>query len=94
MIDYAQFTLWHSSIGISGFEIVNSRTPRTFFDWNTPTAVSVPERLSQKKAKAIATRIYKTIEKNKEFMTKTQNKKSRNINAHRREVDFEIGDKI
>jgi hypothetical protein len=93
-MDYAQFTLWHSSIGISGFEIVNSRTPRIFFDWNTPAVVSVPERLSQEKAKAIAIRIYKTIEKGKEFIAKTQNKKNRDVNAHRREIDFEIGDKI
>jgi hypothetical protein len=50
--------------------MVNSRTPRIFFDWNIPAAILVPERLSQKKAKAIATRIYKAIEKNKEFITK------------------------
>jgi hypothetical protein len=70
MINYAQFILWHSNIGISGFEIVNSRTPYISFDWNTPAAISVPERLSQKKAKTIVTRMYKTIEKDKEFITK------------------------
>ena len=32
MMDYAQFTLWHSSIGISGFKMVNGRTPRISFD--------------------------------------------------------------
>jgi hypothetical protein len=94
MIDYAQFTLEHSSIGISGFEMVNDYPPRIFFDWDTPIPTSNPKRLSQEKAKAMVTRMQEAIEKTKEFITKTQNKKSRDVNAHRREVDFEVGDKI
>jgi hypothetical protein len=35
-----------------------------------------------------------TIEKAKKFIIKIKNKKNRDINAHRREVDFEVGDKI
>jgi hypothetical protein len=70
MINYAQFTLEHSSIGISGFEIINGCPPRTFFDWDTPTPTSDPERLSQEKAKAIVTRIQEAIEKAKEFIAK------------------------
>jgi hypothetical protein len=94
MINYAQFTLEHSSLGMSGFELVNGCPPRTSFDWDTPAPISDPERLSQERAKAMVTRIYEAIEKAKEFMAKTQNKKSRDVNTHRREVDFEVGDKI
>jgi hypothetical protein len=70
MINYVQFTLEHSSIGISGFEIVNGCPPRISFDWDTPTPTSNPKRLSQEKAKAMVTRIQKAIEKAKEFITK------------------------
>ena len=77
MIDYAQFTLPHSSISMSGFEMVNGRPLRTSFDWDSPEAATVPERLGQKKAKAIAIRMHEAIEKGKEFMAKTQKKKSR-----------------
>ena len=71
IINYAQFILWHSSIGISGFEMVNGRLFRISFDWDTPAAATIPERLSQEKAKAIATRIHDAIEKNKQFIIKT-----------------------
>jgi hypothetical protein len=74
--------------------MVNGRPSRTSFDWDTPAAATVPERLSQEKAKAIATRMHDAIEKGKQFMAKTQEKKSRDVNAHRREVDFEVGNKI
>jgi hypothetical protein len=70
MINYAQFTLEYSSIGISGFEIVNDYPFRIFFDWNIPTPISDPERLNQEKAKAIVTRIQEAIEKAKKFITK------------------------
>jgi hypothetical protein len=94
MMDYAQFTLEHSSLGMSGFELVNGCPPRTSFDWDTPAPTSDPERLSQERAKAMVTRMYEAIEKAKEFMAKAQDKKSRDVNAHRREVDFEVGDKV
>jgi transposase InsO family protein len=94
MMDYAQFTLEHSSIGMSGFELINGCPPRTSFDWDTPAPTSDPERLSQEKAKAMVTRMHEAIEKAKEFMAKAQDKKSRDANAHRREIDFEVGDKV
>src|SRR3989442_1377864 len=52
MMDYAQFTLPHSSLGmVPPFEVVNGYPPRTSFDWQTPPATSVKEVLSQKHAK-------------------------------------------
>src|SRR3979411_193162 len=40
MMDYAQLTLPHSSIGMSPFELLYGRLPRTSFDWNIPKASS------------------------------------------------------
>jgi hypothetical protein len=55
---------------MSGFEMVNGRLLKTSFDWNSPEAAIISERFGQKKTKTIATRIYNTIEKGKEFITK------------------------
>jgi hypothetical protein len=56
---------------MSGFEMVNDRLFYTSFDWDTPAAAIILERLSQEKAKAIATRMHDAIEKGKQFMAKT-----------------------
>jgi hypothetical protein len=55
---------------MSGFEMVNRRPPKISFDWDSPEAATIPERLSQKKTKIIAIRMYNTIEKDKEFIAK------------------------
>jgi hypothetical protein len=55
---------------MSGFEMVNRRPPKISFDWDSPEAATIPERLGQEKAKAIAIRMYNAIEKGKEFMAK------------------------
>jgi hypothetical protein len=79
---------------MSGFELVNGRPPRTSFDWDTPEAATVQERLNQDKAKAIATRMYEAINKAKSIMAKAQEKKNKDVNAHRQEVNFGEGDKV
>jgi hypothetical protein len=50
--------------------MVNRRLLKILFDWDSSEAATVPEYLSQKKIKTIAIRIYNTIEKDKEFITK------------------------
>jgi hypothetical protein len=50
--------------------MVNRRPPKISFDWDSPEAATVPERLNQKKTKAIAIRMHDAIEKGKEFITK------------------------
>ena len=88
LMDYAQLTLPHSSIGMSPFELINGRLPRTSFDWNTPTASTVPEKLNQDKAIQIATRMQEALKKGKEIMEKAQAKQKSDANRHRRPVDF------
>lgn len=94
MMDYAQLTLPHSSIGMSPFELLYGRLPRTSFDWNIPKASSPQERLSQSKAQEVAKRMQGALELAKENMAKAQARKERDINAHRRPVDFEPGDQV
>jgi Chromo (CHRromatin Organisation MOdifier) domain len=94
MMDYAQLTLPHSSIGMSPFELLYGRLPRTSFDWNTPKASSPQEQLSQSKAQEVAKRMQGALELAKENMAKAQAKKERDINVHRRPVDFEPGDQV
>jgi hypothetical protein len=50
--------------------MVNRRLLKISFNWDSPEAATVPERLSQKKTKIITIRIYNIIEKSKEFMAK------------------------
>lgn len=94
LMDYAQLILPHSSIGMSPYELLNGRLPRTSFDWNTPIAASVQEQLSQEKARLLATRMHDTIEKGKELMAKAQAKMEKDVNKRRRAVDFSVGDKV
>jgi hypothetical protein len=94
MIDYAQLTLPHSSIRMSPYELLNGYLPRISFDWNTPTVATAQEKLSQGKAREIATRMQGAIQKAKEFIAKAQSKKETDVNRHRREIDFTIGDQV
>jgi transposase InsO family protein len=94
LMDYAQLTLPHSSIGMTPYELINGRLPRTSFDWNTPEATTAQEQLNQDKAREVAERMKAAIEKGKEFMAKAQEKKERDVNAHRRPIDFSVGDKV
>jgi hypothetical protein len=94
LMDYAQLILPHSSIGMSPYELLHGRLPRTSFDWNTPAAATVQEQLSQEKARQLATRIHQTIEKGKELMAKAQAKKEKDVNSQRRPVDFAAGDEV
>jgi hypothetical protein len=74
--------------------MINGRLSRILFDWNIPAVIIIPEHLSKKKTKAIAIRMHDAIEKDKQFIAKTQKKKNRDVNAYRRKIDFEVGDKI
>jgi hypothetical protein len=94
MMDYAQLTLPHSSIGMSPYELIHGRLPRTSFDWNTPAAATVQERLSQEQARQVATRMQDALKLGKELMAKAQAKKEADVNAHRRPIDFTVGDKV
>jgi transposase InsO family protein len=97
LMDYAQLTLPHSSLGtMSPYELLNGYPPRTSFDWappsNAPANASV--KLSQERARAVASRMEQALEKGRESIRKAQEKKERDVNAHRRPVDFGVKDKV
>ena len=96
MMDYAQLILPHSSLGMmSPYELQNGHPPRTSFDWTPPPEpTTATEQLSQERAKEVASRMNEAIEKGKEFMKQAQEKMEQSTNAHRRPVNFTVGDKV
>jgi hypothetical protein len=76
------------------YELLHGAPPRTSFDWNTPHTANAQEQLSQEKARVFASRMDGAIGKAREIMGKAQEKMQRNANAHRRPVDFGVGDKV
>lgn len=94
MMDHAAFTLPHSSIGMSPFELVNGYAPRTTFDWNTPVTTTVTEKLNREQAIQIVRKFEGVWKKAKEIMQQSQNRMSKATNAHRRPIDFDVGDKV
>jgi transposase InsO family protein len=59
VMDYAQLTMPHESIGMSPFELLNAYPPRTSFDWNMPKTMTVREQLSREEAQ----RTVRTLQK-------------------------------
>jgi hypothetical protein len=95
MIDYAQLTLPHESIGMSPFELLYGFSPRTSFDWRAPTSpATVKERLNREEAQGMVRRIHKALDTARAIMKKAQEKKEKDVNPHRREPDFAPGDKV
>ena len=95
LMDYAQFTLPHSSTGMSPYEMLNGHLPCTSFDWQAPTEpTSATAELSQQRAKELATWMNKAIEKGKEVILEAQAKKEQDINTHWQPVDFVVDNKV
>ncbi len=95
MIDYAQLTLPHDSIGMSPFQLLYGYEPRTSYDWKRTTPpTSVQEKLSHSLAQEFAKRMHGGWEQAKKIMAKAQAKKEQDVNPHRRDVDFDVGDKV
>jgi transposase InsO family protein len=95
MMDHAQLTNWHESIGMSPFELLHGFQPRTSFDWKTlKEPATVRERLNREEAQALAKSMHHAWETAKTIMKQAQEKKEQDVNRHRREVDFQVGDKV
>ena len=55
IMDYAQLTLPHESIGMSPFELLYGHPPRTSFDWKRPQEpATARERLNRDEARDLA----------------------------------------
>ena len=95
MMDYAQLTLPHESIRMSPFELLKGFKPRTTWNWKQPTlAINAREQLNQDQATEFAKRMHDAWSVAKDSIKLAQEKKERDVNKHRRSVDFGPGDKV
>jgi len=94
LMDRAQMTLPHSSIGMAPYRLKFGLDPRTSWDWNTPKASSPAEKLNYQAAKAMAERMQSVWEVAKANMAKAQARMSESTNRHRRPIDWQVGDQV
>lgn len=95
LMDFAQLALHHDSINISPFELLFGRKPRLTFDWKAPTSPkNAREILANTEVKQYIRKIQNAWTWAKENMEKAQLKKLRDVNIHRREPNFDVGDKV
>ena len=92
MIDYAQLTLPHSSIGMSLFEVRNGFKARTLFDWTIPES-SAPEPSPDRALQRVRL-IQDSWKLARDMMARSQARMIKSANAHRRKVDFNVGDQV
>ena len=92
MMDYAQLTLPHSSIGMSPFEVRNGFVARTSFDW-TPLESAAPD-LNLDRARTRVRLIQESWKLARDVMARSQAKMVKSANIHRRQVDFDVGDYV
>lgn len=95
MMNYAQLTLSHDSINMFFFQLLYEYESRTSYDWKRTTSfISIQEKLSNSLAQEFIKRMHEKWEQAKKIMTKTQAKKKQDVNLHRRDVDFDVEDKV
>lgn len=94
LIDRAQLTLPHSSIGIAPYTLQFGVEPRQSWDWNTPISSKPLEKLNYQEARTLAERMKSAWEFAKEQMGKAQERMQTATNRHRTEVDWEVGDRV
>jgi len=94
IMDYAQMTLPHDSLGgLSPFEVVHGYTPRTDWDWkiDLPDSATPADKLNTQQAIDFASRQRKAWEIARSNLTVAQAKMARSYNSSRRTVDFDEG---
>ena len=94
IMNFAQMTLLYSSIEMSPFELINSYLTRTSFDWNTPQAANVNERMSHNQAVQTAKRMKEAWNQGKKSMTRAQEKIVKDTKSKRKPIDFNVSDKV
>ena len=77
MMDYAQLTNWHESIGMPPFKLLHGFQPWTSFDWRpSKDPATAKECLSQEEAQALAKSMHHTWETAKTIMRGPKKKRS------------------
>lgn len=94
LIDRAQVSLPHASIGMSPYRLLHGLDPRTSWDWDTPKASTPLEKLNRDDARVISERMKKGWEVAKGNMHDAQIRMSNSTNRHRRAIDWEVGNEV
>jgi len=96
MIDFAAAALPHESTGISPFLVDCGYEPRVSFDWNRPSLESTPSanRINREDAQKLVKRMEEIWNFARDSMAKAQERQRVQANKHRREIDFEVGDRV
>jgi transposase InsO family protein len=95
MMDYAQISLPHDSLGgLSPGEVIFGYPFRTSFDWTPQKAPSLSSRHNIEAARAAASRMHGAWKTAREQMQTAQQKQKRNADRHRREVNFKEKDMV
>ncbi|KAH7554700.1 hypothetical protein BM1_07361 [Bipolaris maydis] len=95
LIDRAQISLPHSSIGMSPYRILYGTEPRQSWDWDqAPKPSSTSNKLNQAEALALASRMHEAWKIAKEQLEKTQERMRTVVNRHRRPIDWKVGDQV
>lgn len=95
MMDRAQSTLPHSSIGMAPYQLLFGSSPKQSWNWKPEkTPSTIPEKLNHKDALSLATRMHDAWKIAKENMERAQDRMRSATNRHRRPVDWKVGDHV
>jgi len=93
VIDFAASVLPQETTGLSPFMIEKGFQPRVSFDWKKPE----PARrltVNEQEGRAWVSRMHKIWEFAKDNISSSQQRQKAQADRHRREVDFDVGDKV
>ncbi|KAM3065105.1 hypothetical protein ACMFMG_012250 [Clarireedia jacksonii] len=94
MMDYAQLTLPHSSLGdLPPFEVLYGYAPRATWDWK-PTKRPPVDDLNIQDARTYARRNREALEYARSAIMAAQKQMAKQANKRRRPVDFQVGDYV
>lgn len=94
LMDRVQMTLPHASIGMTPYQLLFGSEPRQSWDWKTPKPRTQIDKINHKDALDLATRMHTAWKLAKENMERAQDRMRTVVNAHRRPVDWEVGDYV
>jgi transposase InsO family protein len=94
MMDYAQLTLPHTSLGdLPPFEVLYGYAPRAPWDWKADLR-PVTDDLNLQDARTYARRNREALDYARNAIRKAQARMVTSANKHRRPVDFNVGDYV
>jgi transposase InsO family protein/predicted aspartyl protease len=94
IMDRAQMTLPHTSIGMTPYQLKFGLEPRNSWDWKSPKPATPIEKLNISDAVSLARRMHDGWRIAEDNMLKAQERMVRHANQHRRSIDWKPGDQV